>query len=195
MYKIKLTNGSLLEYKNGKWYKNGKPFTDYGLKKYKYYDPKEEIYMQLTAFGTIPYTPYLNKLDKENSNKINKKETLNDEQSFLPKKIITLKTKGKMNLADVPVNMLDSIARNTGRSKTNIKTNLGLVGKESTFGGYSKVLGKAWDSCPINPYLLVNNHAYYVTPEADYLKAIYKNVGTIGDTEKKRLNMLMNMDL
>ena len=90
-----------------------------------------------------------------------------------------------MNLADVPVNMLDSIARNTGRSKTNIKTNLGLVGKESTFGGYSKVLGKAWDSYPINPYLLVNNHAYYVTPEEDYLKAIYKNVGTIGDTEKK----------
>ena len=71
-----------------------------------------------------------------------------------------------MNLADVPVNMLDSIARNTGRSKTNIKTNLGLVGKESTFGGYSKVLGNAWDSYPINPYLLVNNHAYYINPEA-----------------------------
>ena len=33
MRRIKLTNNSLLEYKNGKWYKNGKPFTDYELKK------------------------------------------------------------------------------------------------------------------------------------------------------------------
>ena len=117
MRRIKLTNNSVLEHKNGKWYKNGKPFTDYGLKKYKYYDPQKKIYMQLTAFGTIPYTPYLNKLKEESSDE---KENFSDEQSFLPKKIITLKTKGKMNLADVPVNILDSIARNTGRSKTNI---------------------------------------------------------------------------
>ena len=90
-----------------------------------------------------------------------------------------------MNLADVPVNMLDSIARNTGRSRTNIKTNLGLVGKESTFGGYSKVLGNAWKSYPINPITLVNNFSYYVTPEEDYLQAVYKNVNIVGDVEKK----------
>ena len=185
MRRIKLTNNSLLEYKNGKWYKNGEPFTDYELKKYKYYDQQKKIYMQLTPFGTIPYTPYLNKLGEETLNKINKKAKLINKQSFLPNKIITLKTKGKMNLADVPVNMLDSIARNTGRSRTNIKTNLGLVGKESTFGGYSKVLGNAWKSYPINPNTLVNNFAYYVTPEEDYLQAVYKNVDTVGDTEKK----------
>ena len=185
MRRIKLTNNSLLEHKNGKWYKNGKPFTDYELKKYKYYDQQKKTYMQLTPFGTIPYTPYLNKLNKEDSNKRNKRETFTDKQSFLPKKIITLKTKGKMNLADVPVNMLDSIARNTGRSRTNIKTNLGLVGKESTFGGYSKVLGNAWKNYPINPNTLVNNFAYYVTPEEDYLQAVYKNVDTVGDIEKK----------
>ena len=141
--------------------------------------------MQLTAFGTIPYTPNLDKLRREHINKRNKKNELNSKQSFLPNKIITLKTKGKMNLADVPVNMLDSIARNTGRSRTNIKTNLGLVGKESTFGGHSKVLGNAWESRPIRPYSLINNHAYYVTPEKDYLRAVYKNVDTVGDAEKK----------
>ena len=186
MRKIKFTNGSLLEHKNGKWYKNGKPFTYQELKKYKYYDPQKKTYMRLTAFGTIPYTPYLDKLEEESFNKIIKKENFSDKQSFLPKKIITLKTKGKMNLADVPVNMLDSIARNTGRSKTNIKTNVGLVGKESTFGGYSKVLGNAWDSYPINPYLLVNNHAYYINPEEDYLKAINKNADIIGAEKKAK---------
>ena len=72
MRRIKLTNNSVLEHKNGK------PFTDYGLKKYKYYDPKEKIYMQLTAFGTIPYTPYLDKVEEESSNKIIKKENFSD---------------------------------------------------------------------------------------------------------------------
>ncbi len=185
MYRIKLTNNSLLEHKNGKWYRNGKPFTNYGLKKYKYYDPQKKTYMQLTDFGPIHYTPNLDKLTRESINKVNKKKELISKQSFLPNKIITLKTKGKMNLADVPVNMLDSIARNTGRSRTNIKTNLGLVGKESTFGGHSKVLGNAWKSYPISPYSLVNNHAYYITTEADYLQAVRKNVDTVRDIEKK----------
>ena len=76
MRRIKLTNNSLLEHKNGKWYKNGKPFTDYELKKYRYYDPQKKTYMQLTPFGTIPYTPYLNKLGEETLNKINKKAKL-----------------------------------------------------------------------------------------------------------------------
>ena len=125
MRRIKLTNNSLLEYKNGKWYKNGKPFTDYELKKYKYYDKQKKTYMQLTAFSRIHYSTYINKLGEETLNKINKKAKLINKQSFLPNKIITLKTKVKINLADVPVNMLDSIARNTGRSRTNIKTNLG----------------------------------------------------------------------
>ena len=34
--------------------------------------------MRLTAFGTIPYTPYLDKLEEESSNKIIKKENFSD---------------------------------------------------------------------------------------------------------------------
>ena len=50
MRRIKLTNNSILEHKNGKWYKNGKPFTDYGLKKYKYYDPKKKDLYAINCF-------------------------------------------------------------------------------------------------------------------------------------------------
>ena len=55
-----------------------------------------------------------------------------------------------------------------------IKTNLGLVGTESTFGGYSKELGN-----PVSTYDshdLVNNHAYFGNPYTDYSKAIYRKV-------------------
>lgn len=180
--KINLNNGSILEYKNGKWYRNGKQFTDYVLSKYKYYDPKKKSYMTLNKDGTIiPYTPYLNRLQDEYFNKKADLYQKSENQRFKPSnKIITLKTRGVMNLADIPINMLDSIARNTGRSRTNIKTNLGLIGKESTFGGRSKALGLTWNSSSIRPYDLVNNHAYFVTPETDYAEAIGNNIVAYG---------------
>lgn len=166
--KIKLNNG-YLEFKDGKWYRNGKVIED--LFNYKYYDGSKKSYMRLTYDGkTTPDTPYLDKLYN----------SIYYEGRFAPAfkaspKIITLRTKGRMNLADVPVNMLDSIAINTGRSKTNIKTNLGLVGKEDTFGGHSKYLGKPWGKDEyVDYYSLVNNHAYDVNPESDYYAAIYR---------------------
>ena len=168
MPKVKLT------YKDGKWYRNGKRFTDYVLNRYKYYDAKSRAYRKLNSDGTtVLYTPYLDKLRDQAYEEYGKKVLLKSKQTFSPsKKIITLKTKGRMNLADVPVNMLDSIAVNTGRSNTDIKTNLGLVGKESTFTGYSKALGKPFPSAKIDPYQMVNNHAYYNNPAYDYEAAI-----------------------
>ena len=58
MRRIKLTNNYVLNHKNGKWYKNGKPFTDYGLKKYKYYDPQKKIY-QNYGNSRMVYVMYL----------------------------------------------------------------------------------------------------------------------------------------
>ena len=42
---VKKKYDNILQYKNGKWYKDGKPFTNYGLKKYKFYDAKKKSYM------------------------------------------------------------------------------------------------------------------------------------------------------
>ena len=171
MPKVKLT------YKDGKWYRNGVEISD--LNNYKFYDTKSKSYMKLTNYGTVtPYTPYLDKLHNQTSEELAKKDSLRLKQSFIPSnKIITLKTKGRMNLTDVPVNMLDSIAINTGRSNTDIKTNLGLVGKESTFLGYSKALGNPLPNTKVNPDHMVYNHAYYNTPARDYKAAIYKKIG------------------
>lgn len=133
--------------------------------------------MRLTVIGTsVPFTPYIDKLQKQRQDVLHQRMYNNESQRFLPSQnTITLRTKGNMNLADVPVNMLDSITINTGRSKTNIKTNLGLVGKESTFGGYSKALGFPLNpNIYIDPYTLVNNHSYSIAPEDDYFSAIFK---------------------
>lgn len=195
MGKIKLTNGSILEYKNGQWYKDGKVFTSYGLSKYKFYDTKKKSYMKLNKDGCIkPYTPYLDRLQNQELSKIRVLSEKRKSQFFKPSdKIITLKTKGRMNLADIPVNMLDSIARNTGRSRTNIKTNLGLVGKESTFGGMSKALGMHYNYGSIDPYHLVNNHAYYNTPETDYNLAISRKMGSNNFSEQSRIDAEKNV--
>lgn len=162
---IKLNNNNVLKYINGKWYRNNQIFTPYVLSRYKFFDKKTNQYMQLQENNPnpTPYTPNLNKLKQDS----NKKRTYT---KFLPsQKVITLKTKGKMNLADIPVNLLDSIAINTGRSNTNIKNNLGLIGKESTFGGKSKALGNPVNFKEyISPYKLTNNHSFFVNPEKDY---------------------------
>lgn len=185
--KITFSNGSTLEYKNSGWYYNGKQLTREQVSKYRFYDSKKKSNMKLMPNGDIEVdTPYLNKLFASAHQKELDKDMASRKQSMYPsKKIITLKTKGNMNLADIPTNMLDSIAINTGRSKTNIKTNLGLVGKESTFGGHSKALGNPWNKEDIiDPYFLVNNHAYFVSPEQDYLMAINKKIRQSDDQSK-----------
>ena len=169
--KIKFTNGSILEYRDGQWYRNGKWVFD---NRYKFYDPKKRAWFSLANNGSIkPLTPYIDKITKQGIDmELNKGR--GDWIFPASGPIITLRTKGQMNLADIPTNLLDTIAINTGRSKTDIKTNLGLVGTESTFGGYSKALGN-----PVSTYDshdLVNNHAYFGNPYTDYSKAIYRKV-------------------
>lgn len=217
---IHLNNGSVLTYEtdknatSGNWYKNGKRFTNYSLNKYKYYDPKIKGYRQLSNLidfeldksgnvefkdvRTPVYTPYLDKLRKLANSDIEIKQNNNSIQSFkFGKKHITLRTKGNMNLATIPYNMLDSIAINSGRSNTNVKTNLGLIGKESTFGGMSIPLtnkyirdAKEQGMSPfVNtdkngnydpsiytmfPHDLTNNHAYFLNKYDDYIQAIYR---------------------
>lgn len=169
MPKVKLT------YKDGEWYRNGEVITD--LDNYKFYDQKKKSTMVLTPDGKIEKYSYFKKLlraaDRSDLDKFRKAISTSARVS---KDKITLKTKGRMNLADIPVNMLDSIAINTGRSDTNIKDNLGLIGKETTFGGHSKALGSPWrDKESFDGYDLTNNHAYFTTPEIDYLGAIARN--------------------
>ena len=77
-----------------------------------------------------------------------------------------------MNLATIPTNLLDTIAVNAGRAGVNIKTGLGLVGKESTFGEYSIPLGNTPSKVTYHPSWLVNNHAYHVNAYVDYLSSL-----------------------
>lgn len=176
---ININNGTLTfeEDKFGQkgWYRNHKPIPE----DYKYWDSNLKVFRVLDPYRALSHvhTPYLSRLENEAS-------THKTSHGLIPigNKYITLRTKGKMNLADVPVNLLDSIAINTGRSNTNIKTNLGLVGKESTFGGFSKALGN-----PLNSqqsflvHDLTNNHAYQVNPQLDYLGAINRKFPKLYD--------------
>ena len=93
----------------------------------------------------------------------------------------TLRTKGVTNLADVPKNMLDSIAVNSGRSGTNFWTNMGLVAKESMFGGHSHYLGYPLpEYADIDPSELVSNWNYLVdNPYNDYYEALVQKYGPI----------------
>lgn len=168
-FKIKLNNG-ILEYKDDKWYRNGKEIT--GLHKYKFYDPNKKSWMGLSPEGKIDRYSYLNRLEKEASLSQKSKRVKVGKRVPISNDIISLRTNGRMNFADIPVNMLDSIAINTGRSGTNIKTNLGLVGKETTFGGHSKALGNPWPKdATFGGYAITNNHNYFLTPEGEYLKS------------------------
>ena len=179
MSKIVLKNGVVLEYKDGTWYRNNEKIRD--PHKYKIYNPKTRSYMGLGSNGKLEKYSYLKRLfeDAYKSYWRRTKEVVGADPS---EDMITLKTKGNMNLADVPVNMLDSIAINTGRTNTNIKDNLGLVGKESTFGGHSRVLGNPWNTKDGMFFgeELTNNHSYFVTPEIDYYDAIIRS--TNGNT-------------
>jgi hypothetical protein len=187
---IKINNGTLTyEDRNGTfgWYRNGKKLD---VSKYKYYDKSIGAHKVLTDYGSIyVHTPYYDKLAADARD--NRKAVANQHFNFGDKHI-TLRTKGKMNLATIPYNMLDSIAINTGRSNTNIKDNLGLIGKESTFGGISiPIMNRAVKEHPeyfrkddlengkynpvgktIDPSDLVNNHAYFTNKYFDYIGAI-----------------------
>ena len=192
--KINLSNGSTLEYKNDRWYKDGKYFTDYMLDKYKYYDRNRKIWMRLGKDGSItPITPYKDKIEGQGNQIGMNADNKVSLQKFRPQgKIITLRTKGPMNLTDIHTNLLDSIAINTARSKTDIKTNLGLIGKESTFGGYSKALGRY--RTEYHPHILTNNHAYYNNPYTDYRAALDRMIANQIQEGKDPITAIANAE-
>lgn len=168
-FKIKLNNG-VLEYKDGNWYRNGKVITD--IHKYRYYDANKKSWMGLNPEGKVEKYSYLKSLEREAYLADKSRKEKAGKRVPISNDTISLRTEGKMNLVDIPVNMLDSIAINTGRSNTNIEDNLGLVGKEYTFGSHSKALGNPWPkNGAFGSYQLTNNHNYFLTPEGEYLKA------------------------
>lgn len=200
---IKLNNGTLTaEVANDSivqnkiyWFRNGKYITPYQMKNYRFYDSAIKGYRTLSettdlrfkgkeveeVANTPPYTPSINALETKKITNLKNSHRNVEEQTipFKSQRIITLKTRGRMNLVDIPENLLDSIAVNAGRSNTDFWTDAALIGKESTFGGVSRALGSIPTNSPIdkisfNPYLLTNNHAYFVSPERDYLNALHK---------------------
>lgn len=193
---IKFTNGSKLEYKDiGKgygWYRDNKPVDE----NYKFYDPKvkrnrQPQYRFSEIEEEVPVTPIaMDNLDK--LRKLRDERLASDKYNAIDypsgDKRINLRTKGRMNLATIPINILDSIAINSGRTNTDIKTNLGLVGKESTFGGFAEYLGNKVKDIYF-PYHLVNNHAFYTDPIVDYYNAsnnkLYDDYKTIYDDDKR----------
>ena len=209
---IRMTNGSILTAEmdasgvNGShelyWFRDGKYITPEQSSKYKYYDNSIKGYRYLDNKRRFKYTPDAKEPEYEartpvftpsiqaleshiigNSNTIDQSIPLNEQ------KMITLRTKGKMNLADVPENLLDSIAVNAGRSGTDFWTDAALVGKESTFGGGSAALKHPFDlnwKESLYPEVLVNNHAYLETPESDYLAALHKKYDFDNDYQKAR---------
>lgn len=181
---IKINNGSLTfdVDNNGKgyWFRNGKYITPNQLKFYNFYDESIKGNRALyTTYNGTPngatevYIPTLNYLYREHSRKYGEKIEESNKQEFKSNnKFITLRTKGKMNLATIPTNLLDTIAVNAGRAGVDVKTGLGLVGKESTFGGYSLPLNNTPVNVKYHPSGLVNNHEYYTNPEIDYLNSL-----------------------
>lgn len=175
------------------WFKEGKYITPYQMENYKYYDPDIKGYRKLGDKAKIkPFSKTVEFVDIYNPvhtstydkllNESNRKEYENhkrEEQQNIPlqnQKWLTLRTKGKMNLADVPMNMLDSIAVNAGRSGTDFWTDTALIGKESTFGGFSKALNSPYSPTieSVGVHGLTNNHSWFNTPEGDYIHASNK---------------------
>lgn len=214
---VNINNGSLTydvdKKGKGYWFRNGKYLTPYQLQNYRYYDEAIKGYRTLqekpkfivkTLDDPIKYkaeTPVYDKAIQEIYNKANQIESnlnkKNEEQSFKANnKFITLRTKGKMNLATIPTNVLDSIAINAGRADTDIKTALGLVGKESTFGGFSIPLGTG-DYIKVNkysPHYLTNNHAYFVNAYRDYDYGLYKKYKDALENDTSRVKAEKNAE-
>lgn len=195
---IKINNGVLTgkidKNNNVYWFRNDKYITPNQMKTYKYYDSKIGAYRRLgnrdeyvrkqnkdlintqDTLATPVITPNIDKLTKFwNTNIENKTEE--DYRQSIPfnGEHIILRTKGNMNLTDVPINLLDSIAINSGRSNTNFWKNAALIGKESTFGGYSKYLGRPiYPETKFTPEGLTNNHVYFLNEYDDYLTELGK---------------------
>lgn len=204
---IRINNGVLTgeadEQGNMYWFRNGKYITPNQLKNYKYYDASVKGYRTLgdkasyitnkgvinfTGVKTPLYRPAYEELVKRGTEK-QMADYKREEEQNIPlqnQKWITLRTKGKMNLVDVPLNMLDSIAINAGRSNTDFWTDAALIGKESTFAGFSKALNSPYSSTitGVSPHELTNNHAWYDNPEQDYISAINRNYKSFNEGEQ-----------
>lgn len=175
---IKINNGKLTleEDSNGKryWFRNGKLITEHQLKTYKYYDTELGGYRQLRTYyyRNLPYTPNLDELGRRSKEIHDSKQNWRETEFKPSKESITLNIPGSaVHLTTIPINVLDSIAINSGRSNSKIKTGLGLVGKESTFGGASIPLGRDIYQ-EYDLHALTNNHAYYDDPYNEYIIAL-----------------------
>lgn len=203
---IKINNGTLTyeedKYGHGKWYRNGVLITN---PNYKFYDSDISSYRTVEEGYDHPqvYIPFIKQLIEKNA------ESSRDRKSVLSEYYpwsddITLHTKGNMNLATIPIAMLDSIAINSGRSNTPIKQNLGLVGKESTFSGYSRPMTKKSINATevqrnyvpnkYQVYQLVNNHRFLDGKYSDFIGAIDKikypsNYSKLTQKEKDKLTI------
>lgn len=193
---IKINNGQLTYEVNesgvGDWYRNGKPVD---ITKYRIYDPSIKRYRTLDdVYGNQNYRPvtpvvmdnYMKLahegLEERYSRIENRNQRYPTGDRFIT--VTAKRANGKpssMHLATIPIAMLDSIAINSGRSNTPIAQNLGLVGKESTFGGYSDPLNNPWTSDDYRISGLVNNHAFLVTPKFEYSQALDKKLYSAPD--------------
>lgn len=169
------------------WYRNGKPVD---TEKYRFYDGNIKRYRTLhekyEKNQYIPVTPIVMdnymKLSQEGLEERRPRIDASSQRYPIGDRFITLTAKrangkpSRMNLATIPINMLDSIAINSGRSNTPVKQNLGLIGKESTFGGRSTPLGNPWRYDTYDIYNLVKNHAFLLTPKFEYKEALDKKL-------------------
>lgn len=191
---IQLNNG-ILEYRNYRnwgetegpitgWYRNGeKVGPDYsfvhtptGLKvKVFGYNPQDYLFVtpNLGRFNYLAGEPsrdnlYVPHLDVE-------KVRLNIPGS-------------SQHLANIPVNVLDTIAINAGRANIPIQTALGLVGKESTFGSsffnFNDPRPTGEDQVYITHHGLTNNHRYDDNKYADINAQLLRNVSPAYDMNK-----------
>lgn len=176
------------------FFRNGKYMPDSVVDKYRYYDKKTKSYKKLTYWksGEVPFTkpvvPYYDMVVNENKKGIVASggsgfKSRVSGRIVPSKNIITLHTKGNMNLADIPENMLDSIFVSSGRAGIDPKTALGLIGKEDTFGGHSKHLGRPWidksgNADYFTKHHLVNNHeGFNGQPYQTYYKNLLNKHG------------------
>lgn len=187
----KINNGKLEFHNNGYWYRNGKLITPYVASKYKVYDKKFNTYRTLGESTLDVDKPYTKKFDKIVANHVQKNvdewKLPSNKMYYNPKDgVITLKTKGKSNLATIPVSELDSIAVSSGRANVPFKQALGLVGQETRFGGWAEYLNRNkinifdWfnggrSGLYKSKHGLTNNHAYFVDPYHNYYSKVIEN--------------------
>lgn len=214
-YSVKINNGELLAVRGRDgtyyWNRNGMPIN----KDYRYYDPNVSAYRVLGnssehdgkthTMKYSPKTPIETKNLDELKSRFGKETAKNfaaekSQAIVIPKndKSITLRTKDRNNFSTLDESLLDSIAINSGRSKTDFFSNLALVLRESSGGNKAPLLGRndyesdykidsdnsKDGSTRLNPRYLTNNHAYYNNAYGDALAEIgrrYPNSFKSGD--------------